>query len=279
MSSPSVSILIPTYNQSEVVAQAIDSALMQDYAGLEVIVSDDSTDDETEKLVHKYASDPRFRYYRNKPALGKAANYRKLLYEYSSCEWVVNLDGDDHYTDQTFISSAVKSIQDAGAENVVFYMASQIMAYPYRDQLLQPLLPDEETVMTAGEYVYRIYSILHFSHLSTLYNAVLARQSGFYEKDIISSDMHSFFKICLRNKNKKVILSKKIAGKWVQHGANESRDNNFKKHLRNSGYYFSIFRFAVKNKTAGIGKNTGWLAKSLFLYWGSYLKRLVIKRK
>ena len=76
-----------------------------------------------------------------------------------------------------------------------------------------------------------------------------------------------------------MILSKKVVGKWVQHGANESSDSSLKKHFKNSGYYFSIYRFAVKNKTAGIGKNTAWLAKSLFLYWTSYLKRLVIKRK
>ena len=279
MPAPVVSILIPTYNQGSYIEKAIESALAQDYENLQVVVSDDSTDDETEILVKKYSGDKRFLYSRNRPGLGKAGNYAKLLYELAAGEWVVNLDGDDYYTDNSFISTAIKSIYSRGAEDVVFYMASQIMAYPYRDQLLQPHLPGEETVMTAGDYVYRIYSILHFSHLSALYNASLARQSGFYQKAIISSDMHSFFKLCLRNKDKKIILSKKIVGKWVQHGANESRDHSFQKHYQNGKYYFDIFRFAVKNKTAGIGENISWLSKSLFLYWGSWLKRLFIKRK
>ncbi|MEJ7610958.1 MAG: glycosyltransferase family A protein [Ferruginibacter sp.] len=279
MHLPTVNILLPTYNQSTVVDLAIKSALMQDYPNLVVIISDDSTDNKTESLVTKYEGDNRIRYYRNRPGLGKTGNYRKLLYEYADGEWVVNLDGDDHYTDKTFISTAIRSINAAGGENVLFYMASQVMAFPHRDKLLQPSLPDEETVLPAADYFYKIFSIMHFSHLSTLYNAALARQSGFYEKDIMSSDMHSFYRLCLRNNSSKVILSKKIVGRWVQHGGNESSDHSLKTHVKNSGYYFSIVRFAMKNKTASPAKNMAWLARSLFLYWGSYVKRIFIKRK
>ena len=120
---------------------------------------------------------------------------------------------------------------------------------------------------------------MHFSHLSTLYNAPMAKESGFYEKDIMSSDMYSFYKLCLRHKNRKVILSKKIVGRWVQHGANESSDHNLQTHLKNSRHFFSIANFAMKNNTAAPVKNISWLAKSLFLYWGSYVKRIFIKRK
>ncbi len=279
MQLPPVNIFIPTYNQSSVVDLAIRSALMQDYPNLTVIISDDSTDDETENLVTKYSGDNRVRYYRNRPGLGKTANYRKLLYEYSDGEWVVNLDGDDYYTDATFISSAIKSIIEAGAKNVLFYMASQVMAFPHRDRVLQPALPDEETLIPAGDYFYKIFSIMHFSHLSTLYNASMAKESGFYEKDIMSSDMHSFYKLCLRYKNRKVILSKKIIGKWIQHGNNETSDHSLKTHLRNSRHFFSIVNFAMKNNADARRKNILWLAKSLFLYWGSYVKRIFIKRK
>lgn len=276
---PEVNIFIPTYNQSHVIAKAIDSALMQDYKNIKVIVSDDSSNDETETLVQKYLNDPRFIYYHNRPSLGKAKNYRTLLYEYSTGEWVANLDGDDHYTDQKFISNAINTINREGKDNVLFYMASQVIAFPDKTADLLPKLPDHETVMTAGKYVYDIYSIMHFSHLSTLYNAALAKSSGFYEKEITSSDMYSFYKLCLRHAAMKVIISKNIVGAWVQHGGNESSNFSFKQRFENGLYYFDIFRFANKHKTAGILKNTKWLSQSLLLYWGSYFKRLVIKKK
>ena len=43
--------------------------------------------------------------------------------------------------------------------------------------------------------------------MSTVYNRALAVESGFYEMDIISSDMFSTFKLCLNHPEKKVILT------------------------------------------------------------------------
>ena len=42
-SSPKVTIMIPTYNQANLVSNAILSALNQDYDNLEIIISDDNT--------------------------------------------------------------------------------------------------------------------------------------------------------------------------------------------------------------------------------------------
>ena len=53
-----VSILIPTYNQPEFFRQALQSALNQDYPNIEIIVSDDSTDDRVEKVCSEFLSKP-----------------------------------------------------------------------------------------------------------------------------------------------------------------------------------------------------------------------------
>lgn len=48
---PKVTIMIPTFNQGNILYRAIESSIMQDYPDLEIIVSDDcSTDNTFEKI-------------------------------------------------------------------------------------------------------------------------------------------------------------------------------------------------------------------------------------
>ena len=52
---PLVSIVIPTYNRDDLVAQAIDSALAQTHPRCEVIVVDDGSTDRTPEVLARYA--------------------------------------------------------------------------------------------------------------------------------------------------------------------------------------------------------------------------------
>lgn len=70
---PSVSILIPVYNSSHFV-HALDSALAQSFADIEIIVSDDSTNDDAH-IVVLAKNDPSIGYIRNTPRLGFHANF------------------------------------------------------------------------------------------------------------------------------------------------------------------------------------------------------------
>lgn len=72
---PLVSIMIPTYNRPKFFELALQSALRQTYENLEIIVCDNSTDDETEALVEKYLNDSRLQYHRNKAAKTKEENF------------------------------------------------------------------------------------------------------------------------------------------------------------------------------------------------------------
>lgn len=53
---PKVSIIIPTLNRSRLLRSALKSALEQDYEDLEVVVSDDLSDDETADVVQSFRS-------------------------------------------------------------------------------------------------------------------------------------------------------------------------------------------------------------------------------
>ena len=64
---PLVSVVIPTFNRPKYFREALDSVLNQTYRNIEVVISDDSTGDETETLIQDYlARDKRIKYFRNK---------------------------------------------------------------------------------------------------------------------------------------------------------------------------------------------------------------------
>lgn len=54
MTYPLVSICMPTYNGAQFIAEAIESAINQNYLNLEIIVSDDASADETLSIIESY---------------------------------------------------------------------------------------------------------------------------------------------------------------------------------------------------------------------------------
>ncbi len=52
--TPTVSVIIPTYNRAGMLKEAIDSVLAQDYSDFELIVVDDGSTDETPQILNCY---------------------------------------------------------------------------------------------------------------------------------------------------------------------------------------------------------------------------------
>src|SRR5688572_20691408 len=74
--SPSVSVVIPTYEQARFIERALDSLQAQVLTDWEAIIIDDGSRDATAEVVSPYLSDARVRYYRllKNHGLGRALN-------------------------------------------------------------------------------------------------------------------------------------------------------------------------------------------------------------
>jgi len=214
-----VSVQIPTYNQAHSIGKAIESALMQDYPELEIIVQDDCSSDDTFSVASSFSSDL-VKVYRNETNIGRVSNYRSLLYERVSGNWNVNLDGDDYFSDPAFISRAVAVLKSN--PDLVFYQsciasASDNGSFRFRHKLTG----DREEILISGkEYFSNFHRNEFFGHLSTVYNSELARKVGFYQYNSIIADAESLLKLAL---NGSVFLDNRITGVWNIHGANESK--------------------------------------------------------
>ena len=91
-----VLVVIPTYNRTSYFKEALESVLRQTYTNLEIVISDDSTNDLTEELMQGYLSDERIKYYRHKgfTAQQNWAFLRKYVQD-SECQYVNWLMDDD----------------------------------------------------------------------------------------------------------------------------------------------------------------------------------------
>ena len=90
-----VSIITPTYNSADFIAQTIESVQAQTYQNWEMIISDDCSTDNTREIIAPYLeADKRIRYIRNERNSGAAITRNNALRE-AKGRWIAFLDSDD----------------------------------------------------------------------------------------------------------------------------------------------------------------------------------------
>jgi glycosyltransferase involved in cell wall biosynthesis len=90
-----VSVIIPTYNRSNLLLEAVQSVLNQTYQDFEIIVIDDGSTDDTEEVINGYSD--KLRYFKQENAGVNAARNRAL--ELTQGEYIATLDNDDIWLD------------------------------------------------------------------------------------------------------------------------------------------------------------------------------------
>lgn len=91
--NPLVSIIIPVYNGSNYVGEAIDSALAQTYKNIEIIVVNDGSTDNTEEIIKSYGN--KLRYFKKEN--GGVSTALNLGIKKSKGEYISWLSHDDVY--------------------------------------------------------------------------------------------------------------------------------------------------------------------------------------
>jgi len=97
LKAPRVSVVVPAFNQSGYLAEALSSALAQTMPDLEVIVVDDGSTDDTAAVCASFR-DARLHYVHqgNDGTMGVGARNRAMLL--ARGEWIAPLDQDDRWT-------------------------------------------------------------------------------------------------------------------------------------------------------------------------------------
>src|SRR5262245_36940282 len=200
-----VSILIPTYNQSRYLLQAVESALNQDYEHLEVIVMDDASSEGDQGLpsLKIFETDPRLRIHRNPRNLGRVKNYRQGLYELAKLDWVLVLDGDDYLLDHAYISKAMAIAASDPDIDLVFSNAVRlyedkggIFKTAHENKDLPPVMAGPDLFLKLAD----AKSMISMFHNTAIYKREKAVNLDFFRRDIISSDWESLHRYILTGK-------------------------------------------------------------------------------
>ena len=95
MTTPAISVVLPTYNVENYIARALDSLIKQTYTEFEVIVVDDCGHDNSIKIAEDYAlRDDRIKIIKNPKNLG-TYHARRIGVEHAEGSYIVFLDPDD----------------------------------------------------------------------------------------------------------------------------------------------------------------------------------------
>ena len=192
MTEPLVSICIPTYNRANFIAKAIDSALGQTYKNIEVIVVDNASTDNTEKIVKAY-DDPRLKYVRNSENLGLFGNFNRCIELYNGD--FLHILHSDEYIEPNFTEKCIRFFEEH--QNV------QLTCTSYREEYNDHILPyklfPNDMIFTAPNGFKRILSEGLFISCAS----VMVRRGVYESPDVgkfsleypFSGDLYQWLKI------------------------------------------------------------------------------------
>lgn len=117
-SQPLVSVCVPTHNRAGLLSESLRTICRQSYALLEIILSDNGSTDETERVCREFANaDPRIRYFRQTQNIGLHPNYN-FCFDQARGDIICFFHDDDLYEGE-IVGQSVAFLQEHPEVGVV----------------------------------------------------------------------------------------------------------------------------------------------------------------
>ncbi len=142
--TPKVSIIVPVYNQSKNICNCIDSLIKQTYSNIEIIIVDDSSNDDTFEQLKKYLSNPKI------TVLSNSTNYGC----YTSINFALNIASGEYIT----------------------IHGSDDISFTYRIETMVKKILDSNLLM-CGTYIFRShlnsFDLINLSNPKNIFNTIV----------------------------------------------------------------------------------------------------------
>jgi glycosyltransferase involved in cell wall biosynthesis len=153
-----VSVLLVTHNQAQYVRRALDSILAQEFdGGLEIVVGEDCSTDQTAAVVLEYAAraPDKFRVFQRPQNIGLAANLAGAWIECRG-DYIALLEGDDYWTDPHKLRKQVAAL-DAQPGWVLCFHRVQVRSDTGGPPFLEPAEEDFPRETSIDDLLQRNY--------------------------------------------------------------------------------------------------------------------------
>lgn len=174
---PLVSVLTPAYNRPELLKIGLESVLAQTYQNIEIIICDDSTNDEVEKMIQLLVKKhSHLQYHRNEVRLIEK-NWHKLM-DLATGEYIAFLMDDDLFH-ETKIEKMIKAFESNPK-------ATLVTSYRKMIDLDGELLPDTHNRPLFGRDTVVSGKELGTSLIMNLYNGIGEPTTAMFRKRDLS---------------------------------------------------------------------------------------------
>jgi len=192
--APSISVVVPTYNDVAHLGDALRSIVGQTLAPVELIVADDGSDDGTEEFVRAFAAGDAgalpVRYVRLAARSGVVAARNRGI-ALSQGEWIANCDSDDVWAPDK-LERQMRFVEQWSGKRRLALLGTHGYNMNDAGKVISPVRmgpasePDYEQLRASGGIYYVIHS-------STLYRRVDFDALGGYTTEYGAADDFDFF--------------------------------------------------------------------------------------
>ncbi len=221
MQSIFFSVIIPTYNQGNLLKKAIDSVLNQSFKNFEIIIIDNFSNDETQQIVEGFKSEKIiYEKVRNNGVIAKSRNTGIKI---SRGKWLAFLDSDDYW-----YSERLQKVSE-------FLLDDNFYDVICTDELVINKILNKKKVWKYGPYVTDFYRYLlnRGNCVSTSASIVkkefLSKHNILFneKRDFITAEDYDFF-MNLAFKKAKFKFLHQVLGEHLFY--NKSQSSNYEPH-------------------------------------------------
>jgi glycosyltransferase involved in cell wall biosynthesis len=119
MKQPKITIISPSYNRPTLLKTMIKSVLKQTYTDWELIIIDDSTNNDTRELMYSFDNHSQITYLKNERNEGLPYSRNRGL-DVARGTWITYLDDDDFYVDDSCLQKAIDTCEKDTNPWIVF---------------------------------------------------------------------------------------------------------------------------------------------------------------
>ena len=174
---PKVSIILPTYNGEKYITQAIESVFLQNFSNFELIIINDVSLDNTEKVVlESIKEDQRIKYFKNETKIGFPQSLNQGL-SVSKGEYITRIDDDDVWCDKNKLKKQIEFLEEN--KNYVL-VGSGAIAIDNKGEELYHFLEPEKDEEIRNYILYRN----PFLHSSVIFRKDIVQKLGGYNEKV-----------------------------------------------------------------------------------------------